>query len=256
MSGRHTALLPDDFDILVSEAIAEFWGARSLGSGSQGGTRGNVIAGKNLDGFIRILERVVEHCGLPVSSVKSGRGKAVTLPGYFRPTKAWDLLVVADDRLLAVMELKSHVGSFGNNFNNRSEEALGNAVDLQHSALQNNFQRDRVDIESGDEARLPFVGYLMILEECEGSCRAINLPPSQFEAMAIFEGTSYAERYRILCERMMKEKLYDSAALALTEQSTRGERGEYRTLSKATSIRHLFAKLAGHLSAEVETMDD
>jgi hypothetical protein len=48
----------------------------------------------------------------------------VTLPGYFRPTKLWDVLVIHDKRLLAAIELKSQVGpSFGNNFNNRTEEA-------------------------------------------------------------------------------------------------------------------------------------
>jgi hypothetical protein len=40
-------------------------------------------------------------------------------------------LVVADGRLLASMELKSQVGpSFGNNYNNRTEEAVGNAADF------------------------------------------------------------------------------------------------------------------------------
>ena len=38
---------------------------------------------------------------------------------------------VVDGRLLAVIELKSQVGpSFGNNFNNRTEEAIGSAVDF------------------------------------------------------------------------------------------------------------------------------
>ena len=43
----------------------------------------------------------------------------LTLPGYFRPTKLWDLLVTYKGQLIAAIELKSHVGpSFGNNFNN------------------------------------------------------------------------------------------------------------------------------------------
>ena len=57
--------------------------------------------------------------------------KVLTLPGFFRPTKLWDLLIINQGGLVAALELKSQVGpSFGNNFNNRTEEALGTAVDL------------------------------------------------------------------------------------------------------------------------------
>jgi hypothetical protein len=53
------------------------------------------------------------------------------LPGYFRPAKEWDLLVISKNNLIASIEIKSQVGpSFGNNFNNRVEEALGNACDI------------------------------------------------------------------------------------------------------------------------------
>jgi hypothetical protein len=60
------------------------------------------------------------------------RQRAVlTLPGFFRPTKLWDMLVIHEGKLIAAIELKSQVGpSFGNNFNNRTEEAIGNAHDL------------------------------------------------------------------------------------------------------------------------------
>ena len=53
----------------------------------------------------------------------------LTLPGYFRPTKVWDILIVHKQELVAAIQLKSHVGpSFGNNFNNRTEEAIGAAL--------------------------------------------------------------------------------------------------------------------------------
>ena len=38
---------------------------------------------------------------------------ALELPGYFRPEKKWDLVVVADGQLIAAMELKSQAGTFG-----------------------------------------------------------------------------------------------------------------------------------------------
>ena len=63
------------------------------------------------------------------------RKRDVVLPGFFRPTKEGDLIALHDKRLLAIVEFKSQVGSFGNNFNNRVEEALGNATDL-HTAYR------------------------------------------------------------------------------------------------------------------------
>ncbi|WP_430626426.1 PaeR7I family type II restriction endonuclease [Sulfobacillus thermotolerans] len=54
------------------------------------------------------------------------------LPGFYRPAKQWDLVVVRHHpsgvkRLVATIEVKSHVGSFSNNFNNRTEEAMGSS---------------------------------------------------------------------------------------------------------------------------------
>jgi hypothetical protein len=42
------------------------------------------------------------------------------------------VLVMADGQLWIAVELKSQAGpSFGNNYNNRIEEALGNATDIR-----------------------------------------------------------------------------------------------------------------------------
>lgn len=64
------------------------------------------------------------------------------LPSYFRPSKNWDLIVVANSRfhaasgdsggpvLYAALEFKSQDKSIGNNQNNRLEESIGNAHDF------------------------------------------------------------------------------------------------------------------------------
>ena len=49
--------------------------------------------------------------------------------------------MVVDGTLLAAFEFKSQVGpSFGNNFNNRTEEALGSATDLWTAFREGAFQ--------------------------------------------------------------------------------------------------------------------
>ena len=112
-----TRLLPVDFDAHVADAVREFW--RSRGSSStevtQGGSRDAVVSGKNMDGFVALVSHVAGHCGLPASAVHTRKSKVV-LPGFFRATKNWDVLVIHERRLLGVFEFKSQVGSFGNNF--------------------------------------------------------------------------------------------------------------------------------------------
>ena len=56
------------------------------------------------------------------------------------------MLVIDRDQLIAALEFKSQVGpSFGNNFNNRTEEAIGTAHDLwtayREGALGNDAAR-------------------------------------------------------------------------------------------------------------------
>ena len=65
---------------------------------------------------------VLCESGLPKAHVYCE--KYVELPGWYRPEKKWDLLIVSDGQLLAGIEFKSQVGSFGNNYNNRTEEAM------------------------------------------------------------------------------------------------------------------------------------
>jgi len=82
-----------------------------------------------MDGFIDLISDLI----LDVAADKSNvfRNKHLELPGFFRPTKEWDLLLVKDNQLVVALEAKSQVGpSFGNNFNNRTEEAMGSALDL------------------------------------------------------------------------------------------------------------------------------
>jgi hypothetical protein len=67
-----------------------------------------------MDGFIDIFTELVRQAGIPVNCIL--RKKFVELPGFFRPTKEWDLLVVRERTLIGAIEAKSQVGpSFGNN---------------------------------------------------------------------------------------------------------------------------------------------
>ena len=118
----------------VSAAVKHFWTTRSSQDIQQGkksgqrdsGNRTAATGGKQLDGFVDLVAKLLAEAGVPKSAIyRTGRAE-VTIPGFFRPTKQWDLLVVHGGGLLCAVEFKSLCGpSFGNNYNNRVEEALG-----------------------------------------------------------------------------------------------------------------------------------
>lgn len=253
-------LLPDNFESCVSRAIASFWGSRGGARTNrlQGGTRDAVVGGKNMDGFIDLVLQVVNHCGMPSESVHTRKSQLV-LPGFFRATKNWDVLVIHERRLLGVFEFKSQVGSFGNNFNNRSEEVIGSAADLwvahHHGAYSDGPRRSRSRVAEHTPALLnpnlmtdprpPFLAWLMLLEECDASLASVRCDSPHYPVFEEFRGASYARRYQILCERLVERQLYSAAALELSPAGT----NRHRALSSATSIRNLFADFAGRLLA-------
>ena len=235
-----------DFDANVREAVRAFWGNRdaarkkqvATGKADQG-ERSSVTAGKNMDGFLAIVRQLVAVNGLTDAQVRVSR-KLLTLPGYFRPTKIWDVVVIHEGRLVAALEFKSQVGpSFGNNFNNRAEEAIGTAHDLWVAFREGAF----------GESPSPFVGWMIMLEDCDKSRSPVKDNCPNFDLFPEFRGASYSERYNILCKRLVKEQLYTAAALLLSPRAGI-ETGECSALSEMTSIRTFFAGFAARVAVE------
>ena len=192
-----------------------------------------------MDGFSNLVAELLVEVGVPELAIY--RKKNVGLPGYFRPTKEWDLLVILEGNLLASIEFKSQVGpSFGNNYNNRTEEALGSATDLWTAYREGAFKR----------SPRPWLGYLMLLEESSNSTRAVRARESHYPVFRQFEDASYARRYELLCERLVRERLYDAACLLLSDQAG-GANGAYREPSGEISFANFIASLTAHVGAHV-----
>lgn len=235
-----------DYEAKTRLAVKSFWGNREAAAERQrlkgisdAGTRGAVTAGKNLDAFVGLFTELVHANGLRDASVHISKG-VVTLPGYFRPTKQWDILVMHRGRLIAALELKSMVGSFGNNFNNRIEEALGSALDLWTAFREGAF---------GEQPR-PFVGWMLLLEDAPGSRDPkVRESANHFKVFPEFRGASYADRFNIFCQKLMAERLYSAASLIVSPASAFSS-GEYDELSDVTGMRNLVASFAGHIATE------
>lgn len=203
------------------------------------GERASVTAGKNMDGFFALISDLIHSNGLADAQIHQKRA-LLTLPGYFRPTKMWDILVVYQSQLIAAIELKSHIGpSFGNNFNNRAEEAIGTAHDFWTAYREEAF---------GKQPK-PFVGWLMLVEDAPKSRVAVGDKSPHFPIFPEFKAASYLKRYELLCQKLVQEGLYSTATLIASPRSA-AQTGEFHTLSAMTALKTFVTSLAGHVAAE------
>jgi hypothetical protein len=230
----------------TSRAVAHYWQTRSAqrrrqeesGKADQG-LRSAVTGAAQMNGFIDLFTELVTQAG--VSERCIFRKKAVELPGFFRPTKEWDLLVVRDQTLIAAIEAKSQVGpSFGNNLNNRTEEAVGSALDLWTAF------RERAYLDSPQ----PFLGYLFMLEDCHASNRPVRVQEPHFKVFPEFVGASYMRRYELFCRKLVSERHYTASAF-ITSSSQDGLSGAYKTPADDLSVERFARVLVAHVSTHV-----
>ena len=236
-----------NYEAKARDATMAFWGNRQkalqakLEAGKlDQGERGAVTAGNTMDGFTALIIDLVHANGLGHASIYKQRA-VLTLPGYFRPTKLWDVLVILDGRQIAAVEMKSHVGpSFGNNANNRAEESIGTAHDFWTAYREGAF---------GPHSR-PFIGWLVMVEDASASRRPGQRDASlHFPVFPQFKNASYLQRYDLLCQRLIRENLY-TAACSLTSERTAIASGAYGEMSELTSLRAFVSAFAGHIAAE------
>ncbi|MEA1871312.1 MAG: PaeR7I family type II restriction endonuclease [Candidatus Bipolaricaulota bacterium] len=236
-------------DRRARQAVARYWGTRSTQQRKQEetgradqGLRSAVTGGAQMDGFVDLFTDLIVDAG--ISKKYIFRKKALQLPGFFRPTKEWDLLVVKDNTLIAAIEAKSQVGpSFGNNFNNRTEEAMGSALDLWTA------YREGALLASPQ----PFLGYLFMLEDCAASNKPVKVREPHFKVFPEFVGASYMKRYELFCRKLVLERHYTSTAF-ITSDRVRGESGEYKTPAEDLSLQKFARTLVAHVSSFGESL--
>lgn len=222
----------------LRQAIQHFWSTRETQSQKQGsasglkdaGARTAVTGGHQMDGFISLVRDCLCENGIAKADVHCE--KRLELPGWYRPEKKWDLLVISGGELLAGIEFKSQVGSFGNNYNNRTEEAIGSAADIWAAYREGAFK----------PSVRPWLGYVMLLEQSPGSMTAVRAQEPHFKVFSEFKGASYARRYEILLTKLVRERFYDSACFLMSDPKS-GLRGRYREPAPELNFRNCMVSL-------------
>jgi hypothetical protein len=226
-----------------------------------------------MDGFRdRIVEALIDDAGVQPDDIFTGSqlsANASNLPSFFRASKNWDVVVCkrplisqlrvgrydGSEKLIAVIEFKSQLGSVGNNQNNRIEESIGSAEDFWASYENKNFQR---------LTPRPWLGYLFVGHYGEGdetkpvkvTQPIIPTDPIFVSAKGNFRversavvGVSYAERYRIFLERMLAKKRYDGACFLVTHDAIKNKSANYRVLFPSLSGAAFLDGLIRHVRA-------
>jgi hypothetical protein len=233
-----------DLDAGVRDAVRHFWQTRHRQSTRRvdtddrdRGTRSAVTGGKQMDGFIQLVRDLLTAAKVPESCIAID--KQVELPGWFRAEKKWDLVIVHEDQLLAALEFKSQIGpSFGNNFNNRTEEALGSATDIWAAYREGAFK----------PSSRPFLGYLMLLEDCDRSRSPVKVIEPHFSVFPEFKAASYRDRYAVLIEKLLRDRLYDSACFLLSNSAS-AVTGDYLEPHPELTFTKFVTPLVGQVGA-------
>jgi hypothetical protein len=243
-----------DIEKRLEEAVQSYWTARAENKEKQvqsgkidQGTRGEVTGGTQMGGLEVLVADILCDAGLKRLDIRTRT--ALELPGYFRATKKWDLIVVSEGQLVLAMEFKSQAGkSIGNNVNNRSEEAVGSAKDIWTAAREGRF----------GPSPMPFLGYFFLLEDRSNVKTPVANKEPYFPVDPVFrgdphekakkgvvrhQGVSYSKRYELLCRRLVLERLYNAACFVMATNS------KHTTITQPAedlTFQRLAAALRGH----------
>lgn len=233
-------------DKRLKQAVQKYWDARASNKEKQieagkidAGTRGEVTGGSQMGAMEVLVADILGDAGLNKIDIKTRT--SLELPGYYRSEKKWDLIVVSGGQLVLAMEFKSQVGpSFGNNFNNRSEEAIGSATDIWVAYREGRF----------GNAPAPFLGYFFLLEDCGRVKVPVRNKEPYFSVDPAFDKASYSKRYELLCRRLVLERVYSAACLIM---ATNSSKTKITQPAEDLSFQRFVGALRGHAVSFVES---
>ncbi len=208
------------FEDRLRKAVAHYWRTLAAQSGKQKvgtdhGRRSAVTGGKQMDGFCELVDWVLRENGLDEATiyVRSDR----EIPGFFRPTKEWDMLVVHQGRTVAAIEFTSQrVPPLASDTSSRIEETIGMAEDMWTAFRRDAFGRTRPR---------PWLGWVMLFEDRT-------------------ESGSYGTCYEQILHKLTHERLFDAAAL-LASPGKGGVQGALVEPAEDLSMRCFLASLLG-----------
>ena len=115
---------------------------------------------------------------------------------------------------------------------------MGSALDLWTAFREGAFNK----------SIRPWLGYIFVLEDCEGSRRSVKVKEPHFKVFPEFVNASYAKRYELFCRKLVRERHYDTAAFLTSDQTT-GLDGKFNAPADDLAFLQFAKSLVAHVSA-------
>lgn len=192
----------------VGELLAHFWrekgeAVRRNVEAGRGGYGAQARDARHMTVFAAFVRQMFIDAGLKEHEVFVDRA----IPGYFRRSKNWDVVATHKGHLVGVVELKSQVGSEGNNGNNRIEEALGNAFDAD-TAQELNRAFGKLPV---------WTAFCMVFGSDPSLARPVGTRGAPlFQTDPVFDGMTYGDQWAIAVERFVLTGAYNAGWMAMT----------------------------------------
>lgn len=190
-----------------------------------------------LEGFHALVGRLLADNGLPEARVHTRHG--LELPGFFMPTRPWDLVVMHEGRLVAALGIRARAArSVENDFVPLCEEALCTGKDMDALCRRQAF---------GQGLR-PWFGWLVLLEDSPALWRTAEAAPTLLQVLPEYRDSSPAERYELLLLKLERDRLFDTCALLLCPEEGK-QSGDYHEPARDLGIKRILGHLASHAGA-------
>ena len=123
-----------------------------------------------------------------------------------------------------------------------------NIINIVINIVINNIKRKSLILRLWITPRLMYCCCIFFfLEDSEASARPVALSKSPLKPFAIFERTSYQQRYEILCERLMLERDYTSTALVFSSKNGAAIRDGGPNVTAYAFFKSLYLHLASRI---------
>ena len=113
-----------DYSEQFASAIKDYWQVKASqkAASSSDGKSKDVRAGKHMDAFERLIHTVVADAGIELDPQPETK---IYLPGYYRETKSWDVVMQYKGHVLAIVEAKSQGSSWRTTSTTESKKRSG-----------------------------------------------------------------------------------------------------------------------------------
>jgi hypothetical protein len=192
---------------------------------------------RRVEGFHTLVHQLLADNGLPEARVHTRPG--LELPGFFMPTRTWDLVVMQEGRLVAAIGIRGRAAqSVENDFVTLGEEALCTGKEMDTLSRRQAF---------GPGLR-PWFGWLVLLEDSPALWRTAPMDPTLLQVLPEHRNSSQAERCERLVRELERHRLFDSCALLLCDEEP-NQSGDYREPARELGLKRFLGHLASHAGA-------